>query len=85
MYLTDYDNKHRDTDPRDTTGASLAYKYNFLKDQIGFNAGIVYNVTPSLHFDLDFFRAQADWFGANNFPGQKQVVWVSNGGMMANW
>ena len=85
MYLTDYDNKHRDTDPRDTTGASLAYKYNFLKDQIGFNAGIVYNVTPSLNFDLDFFRAQADWFGANNFPGQKQVVWVSNGGMMANW
>ena len=52
---------------------------------MGANAGIVYNWTPNLHFDLDFFRAEAAWFGANGYPGEKQVVWVSNGGMTVNW
>ena len=34
---------------------------------------VVYNQTPALHWDLDFFRAQADWYGVNMFPGHKQV------------
>jgi hypothetical protein len=55
------------------------------------NAGIVYNVTPNLHFDLDFFRAQADWYAVHNeaigapYFAPKQVLWVSNAGMIVNW
>ena len=58
---------------------------------MGVNAGIVYNVTPNLHIDLDFFRAQVDWYAVNRtsagtpFPGPKQVLWVGNGGMTVNW
>ena len=34
---------------------------------MGVNAGVVYHMTPSVHWDLDFFRAQADWYGVNGF------------------
>ena len=39
-------------------------------------------MTSNLHIDLDFFRAEADWYALNNLPQQKQVVWVGNAGMM---
>ena len=52
---------------------------------MGINGGIVFNVTPFVHFDLDFFRAQARWYGANGFAAEKQVVWAGNGGMTVNW
>jgi hypothetical protein len=52
---------------------------------MGVNAGLVYHVTPHLHADLDFFRAEADWYGVNGFAGQKQVVWVGNSGMTVDW
>ncbi len=58
---------------------------------MGINWGLVYNATPNLHFDLDFFRAQADWYAVNTssagvpFAAPKQVVWVSNAGMTVNW
>jgi hypothetical protein len=42
-------------------------------------------MTPSVHWDLDFFRAQADWYAANGFAGQKQVVWVGNAGLSLSW
>jgi len=95
IYLTDYDNMTKVPDPRDTrvlspdpaikAMANQVFPYTVPKDQIGINAGIVYNVTPNLHADLDFFRAQADWFATNGFAGQKQVVWVGNAGMTVNW
>jgi len=83
VFLTDYDNKHKEADPRDPT--MLIFPFSVPKDQIGMNAGIVYHQTPSLHWDLDFFRAQADWYGVNGFAGHKQVVWVGNAGMNLSW
>jgi hypothetical protein len=92
VLLTDYDNKYTIPDPRDPTGVARIYPYNVLKDRMGINAGIVYNATPNLHFDLDFFRAQADWFNTPDltttgaaFAAPKQVVWVGNTGMTVNW
>ena len=84
--LTEYDRGAKVQDPRNPTDPNaLAYQYTIIKQQIGFNAGIVYNVTPNLHIDLDFFRAEADWYALNNLPQQKQVVWVGNAGMMLSW
>jgi len=83
VFLTEYDRKHKEPDPRDPT--MLIFPFSVPKDQIGMNAGIVYHQTPSLHWDLDFFRAQADWYGVNGFAGHKQVVWVGNAGMNLSW
>jgi hypothetical protein len=84
--LTDYDLGAKVQDPRNPTDPNArAYQYTIIKQQIGFNAGVVYNVTSSLHIDLDFFRAEADWYALNNLPQQKQVVWVGNAGMMLSW
>ena len=86
VFLTDYDNKHKAQDPRDPNNpAAQIFPFSVTKGQMGINAGVVYNMTPSLHFDLDFFRAQADWYPVNNFPGAQQVVWVGNGGMTLSW
>ena len=65
--------------------AAQVYQYTMIKHQMGVNAGIVYNVTPNLHIDLDFFRAEALWYLVNGLPQQKQVVWVGNAGMMISW
>ena len=65
--------------------AAPVLPYTIIKYQMGFNAGIVYHVTPNVHVDLDFFRAEAAWDLVNDFPEQKQVVWVGNGGMMMSW
>jgi hypothetical protein len=86
VFLTDYDNKHKEQDPRDpTNSAARIFPFSVPKDQIGMNAGVVYNLTPALHFDLDFFRAQADWYPVNGFAGAEQVVWVGNAGMNVSW
>ena len=52
---------------------------------MGINAGIVYHMTPAVHWDLDFFRAQADWYAVNGFAAPKQVVWVGNTGVTLSW
>jgi hypothetical protein len=86
VYLTDYDKKFKAQDPRDPNNpAAQIFPFSVPKDQIGMNAGIVYNMTPFLHWDLDFFRAQADWYAVNGFAGQKQVVWVGNAGLSLSW
>ena len=54
--------------------------HSIIKYQMGINAGVVYNVTPFVHFDLDYFRAKAAWF-----LGESQVVNVLNGGLTFNW
>ena len=60
-------------------------RYTIIKHQMGVNAGLVYNVSPNLHIDLDFFRAEAKWYVVNGLPEQKQVVWVGNAGMTISW
>jgi hypothetical protein len=78
VFLTDVDNL-TDVNPADPTGPKIVRK-SILKYQLGMNAGIVYNFTPNLHFDLDFFRAKSAWFF-----GESQVVYVANSGMILNW
>ena len=86
VYLTDYDKKFKAPDPRDPNNpAAQIFPFSVPKDQMGMNAGVVYHMTPAVHFDLDFFRAQADWYAVNGFAGQKQVVWVGNAGMNVSW
>jgi hypothetical protein len=86
VFRTNYDYVHKDPDPRDPTNpAALIFPFAQPKDQMGVNAGIVYHMTPAVHWDLDFFRAQADWYGVNGFPGARQVVWVGNAGMNLSW
>jgi hypothetical protein len=80
LYLTDLD-KQSIQDPRNPNDPNQTIvPHSVLKDQIGVNAGVVYHIMPNLHWDLDFFRAQADWF-----LGEKQVIYVANSGMTFNW
>ncbi|MEP6653327.1 MAG: porin [Myxococcales bacterium] len=86
VFLTDYDGKHKVQDPRDPMNpAARVLPFSVPKYQMGVNAGIVYNVSPALHVDLDFFRAEAAWYGVNGFAAHDQVVLVGNGGMTINW
>jgi hypothetical protein len=66
MFLTDLDQRTPDL--------------SVLKHQMGINGGIVYNVSPSLHVDLEYFRAEAAWF-----LGEKQVLNCAASGMTFNW
>jgi hypothetical protein len=65
-FLTDYD-KNTPT-------------HSIIKNQMGINAGVVYNVTPNVHIDLDYFRAKAEWW-----LGESQTLNVTNAGMTFNW
>ncbi len=51
-----------------------------IKYQMGVNAGIVYNMTPNLHWDLEYFRAEDKWF-----LGEQQVLNCGAAGMTFNW
>jgi hypothetical protein len=51
-----------------------------IKYQMGINGGVVFNVTPNLHFDLEYFRAEAAWW-----LGEKQVLNTGAFGMTFNW
>jgi len=51
-----------------------------IKYQMGINGGVVYNLTPQIHFDLDYFWAKAAWF-----LGEKQALNVINSGLTFNW
>ena len=57
--------------------AAQIYPFSFIKYQFGVNAGVVFNATPNLHFDFDFFRAEAGWWAVNNQPAAKQVLWIA--------
>jgi hypothetical protein len=54
--------------------------HSVIKYQMGYNGGVVFNYTPNLHFDLDYFRAQAAWY-----LGEHQNIDNFNGGMTFNW
>ena len=51
-----------------------------IKYQMGINAGVVYNVTPNVHLDLEYFRAEAAWW-----LGEKQILNCGSAGMTFNW
>jgi hypothetical protein len=53
---------------------------SFLKYQRGYNAGAVFNMTPSVHFDLEYFRAEALWW-----LGEHQKLNTFAFGMTFNW
>ena len=67
-------------DPRDASGATQVIATSVIKYQLGINAGVVYHMTPNVHFDLDYFRAQATWY-----LGEQQVLHCFNGGMTFSW
>jgi hypothetical protein len=51
-----------------------------IKYQTGINGGVVYNLSPNLHFDLEYFRAQAKWW-----LGEQQTLNSVSSGMTVNW
>ena len=51
-----------------------------LKQRLGISAAVVYHFSEYLHFDIDYFRASADWW-----LGEHQVVNTINSGMTLAW
>jgi hypothetical protein len=51
-----------------------------VKNQIGVNAGVVFNLAENLHFDLEYMRAEANWW-----LHEKQVLHNFASGMTVNW
>jgi hypothetical protein len=67
-----------------------AARANVISYQMGINGGVVYNLTPQIHFDLDYFHATAVWTGAKlasgvQAAGQSQDLNVFNTGLTFNW
>jgi hypothetical protein len=79
VLLTDAD-RQQVPDPTDPSGVKKVTPHSVIHYQLGANAGVVDHLTPYLHLDLDCFRAQAVWY-----LGEKQVLYVVNGGMTVNW
>ena len=50
------------------------------KHEQAFYGALVYHLTPSYHFDVDYLRAQAKW----RF-GEQQTVNFVNAGVTATW
>ncbi|HKO50778.1 MAG TPA: porin [Polyangiaceae bacterium] len=55
-------------------------QYSNIKNQIGINGGVVFNMTDNVHFDLEYMRAEANWW-----LGEKQVLHNFASGMTINW
>jgi hypothetical protein len=51
-----------------------------IKYQTGINGGVVYNLSPNVHLDLEYFRAQAKWW-----YGEQQTLNSISSGMTVNW
>jgi hypothetical protein len=66
IFLTDYD--------------KTLPEQSVIKYQMGINGGVVYNVTPNLHFDFEYFRAYAKWY-----LGESQLLHCFASGMTFNW
>src|SRR5690606_20788986 len=79
VFLTDAD-KERQPSPADPTGMTLIIPNSVIKSTLGINGGVVFHASDSLHFDVDYFRAQADWY-----LGEKRVIHAINGGMTVTW
>jgi len=55
-------------------------QYSNIKNQIGYDGGVVYNLTDNVHFDLEYMRAEAHWW-----MGEQQVLNNFATGMIVNW
>ncbi|HEY0466213.1 MAG TPA: hypothetical protein VGC79_18510, partial [Polyangiaceae bacterium] len=55
-------------------------QYSNIKNQIGYDAGVVYNLAENVHFDLEYMRGEAHWW-----LGEKQVLNNFATGMTVNW
>ena len=65
-------------DPNPAAQDPLAF--SVAKHQLGVSAGLVYHFTKSLHFDVDYFRAQFAWY-----LGERQNVNFVNAGATMLW
>jgi hypothetical protein len=79
VFLTDGD-RETVADPTDASGTRQVIPHSVIKYQLGINGGVVYHLSPHLHLDLDYFRAQAAWY-----LGERQVIDIMNGGMTFSW
>jgi hypothetical protein len=66
--------------PTNSTGQSQISLYSLIKNQVGVDLGVVWQLIGGLYFDLDYFRMQGDWY-----LGEKQVLHALNGGMVLGW
>jgi len=57
---------------RDASGSAQS----IIKYQLGMSLAFVYHVTPSLHLDIDYFRAQFAW---SDVPGSGTVPAYAGG------
>ncbi|MBN1611495.1 MAG: porin [Polyangiaceae bacterium] len=64
----------------DRTPSPAGTALSVIKYQMGINGGVVYNVTPNVHIDLEYFRASAAWF-----LGEEQTLNCGATGMIFNW
>jgi hypothetical protein len=78
IFLTE-DDKARRLDHPLNPGETVP-EHSLIKNQIGVNAGVVYHWKKSVHFALDYFRAEFNWF-----LGERQVIHATNGGMTVTW
>jgi hypothetical protein len=51
-----------------------------LKQRVGIAGAVVYHFSDFLHFDIDYFRASAEWW-----LGETQVVNTFNSGLTLTW
>jgi len=51
-----------------------------LKQRVGLAGAVVYHFSDYLHFDIDYFRASAEWW-----LGETQVVNTFNSGLTLTW
>jgi len=65
-------------DPNPAARDPLAF--SVAKHQLGISGGLVYHFTKSLHFDVDYFRAQFAWY-----LGERQNVNFVNAGATMLW
>ncbi len=79
VFLTPID-KQTQPDPRDPTGTARVFPHSWLKSQFGLNASVVYHLSPNVHLDIDYFRAQARWY-----LGEQQTLHALNAGMTFSW
>jgi hypothetical protein len=79
VLLTDGD-RATVADPTDASGTRQIIPHSVLRYQLGVDGGVVYNVSPAFHLDLDYFRAEAAWV-----LGERQVLHTLNGGVTFSW
>lgn len=92
VFLLNEDN-YNPSDPSHGTPSNVSV----LKYQMAFAGALVFHANRYLHFDIDYLRAQARWFGApillpnpvtgglNGYQPEQQNVNFVNAGMTVTW